>query len=332
MKLSSMLLLVSCLTGFAATEEELHRRFPMTSAGNLIVDVDFGSIDVRTNSTGEISVDVWRSISRRSERDEEAFLRENPVTISQEGASVTVRARHKSENNGNWFSSRNRNEGRYTITVPPQCDARLNTSGGPISVSDVAGKVTADTSGGGLDFARLRGPLDGSTSGGPIRVTDCAGAIKINTSGGGITIAGGSGSLSGDTTGGPVRVSDFHGDTRVETSGGGITLENVIGRIEGSTSGGPISVTVPSVTPDSVKLSTSGGGITARLPENAAFNLDAETSGGSVGSELPVTVVGTMEYGRLKGTVNGGGKSVRLETSGGDIRIEKLSIHYTGRN
>jgi DUF4097 and DUF4098 domain-containing protein YvlB len=333
MKLTSVLLLASCLTTLAAMEEELHRRYPVTTTGNLVVDVDFGSIDVRTNSTGEIAVDVWRKISRRSKDDEEAFLRENPVTITRDGASVTVRARHKSENNGNWFSNaRNRNEARYIITVPPQCSASLNTAGGPISVSDVEGKVNAGTSGGGLDFTRLHGPLDGSTSGGPIQVTDCAGALKVGTSGGGITVTGGSGSLNGDTSGGPIKVSDFHGDTHVETSGGGIAIENVIGQIEGSTSGGPIDVTLPSSAPDSVKLSTSGGGVTARLPENAAFDLDAETSGGSVSSELPVTVIGKMERGRLNGAVNGGGKSIRLETSGGNIHLEKLSTHYTGRD
>jgi len=328
-KVTSALLLISSLTTLAATEDELHRKYPVTAAGNLIVDVDFGSIDVRTNATSEITVDVWRKVTRRSKEEEETFLRENPVIVTQDGGAVTIRTRHKSES-GSWFSGRNRNEAKYTITVPPQCDAGLNTAGGSILVNDLAGKVKANTSGGGLDFARLHGPLDGDTSGGPVRVTQCIGALRVNTSGGGITVAGGSGSLNGDTFGGPIRVNDFRGDTHVETSGGGITLENVIGKIEGDTSGGSISVSIPSSTPDSVKLSTSGGGIAARVPENAAFNLDAETSGGGVSSELPVTVVGHMEHDRLKGTVNGGGKSIRLETSGGSIHVEKLAPQLTG--
>jgi len=71
------------------------------------------------------------------------------------------------------------------------------------------------------------------------------------------------------------------------------------------------------------RLETSGGAVTARIAANAAFELDAETSGGGVSSDLPVTVIGKTEPDRLKGAVNGGGKLVRLHTSGGSIRVEK---------
>jgi DUF4097 and DUF4098 domain-containing protein YvlB len=72
-----------------------------------------------------------------------------------------------------------------------------------------------------------------------------------------------------------------------------------------------------------VSLDTSGGGVTVRIPANAAFDLDAETSGGGVRSDLPVTIVGKVEHDRLKGAVNGGGKLVRLRTSGGGIHVER---------
>ncbi len=324
MKLITILLLLSPLTTFGATEELLDKQFAVQPGGSLIVDVDFGSINISTNATDEVTVNVWRKIGRRKKADEEKFLRENPVILSQDNNTITIRSRQKSGTLQNWFSGKNRNEAKYTITVPAQFNAGLKTAGGGISVKDLSGKVSAGTSGGDLAFARLRGPLDGDTSGGGIGVADCNGTLKIHTSGGDINVTGGSGTLQGDTSGGPIIVKDFQGPARVETSGGGITIERVTGAIEGSTSGGAINAVIPAPLSGEIKLSTSGGGITARLPTDAAFEIDAETSGGGVGSEFPITVVGKMEHDRLSGTVNGGGKLVRLRTSGGEIRIERI--------
>jgi DUF4097 and DUF4098 domain-containing protein YvlB len=323
MKLTLLLLVLTALAAVAATEEQLNKRFTVQPEGKLVVDVDFGSIDVTTHGSGEVVVDVWRKITRRNKADEEKFLQDHPVTFSQDGNTVTVRSRR--EEVSQWSSSgRSRTEAKYTITVPAQFNAQLKTSGGGIAVSNLAGEVKANTSGGGLRFARLRGPLDGDTSSGGIHMTDCEGKLKIHTSGGGIDVGGGSGSLEGHTSGGSVRVKAFQGDAHVGTSGGGLAIENVLGQVEGSTSGGSVSGVLPSPLQGNVKLSTSSGGVTVVVPADAAFDLDASTSAGRVSSDLPVTVVGKMARDRLKGTVNGGGNSVVLRSSAGSIRLKKL--------
>jgi hypothetical protein len=317
---------LSSCAAFAATEEQINTNFNVAPGGTLIVNVDFGSITVGTNAASKVTVDVWRRVGRKNEADEQKFLQDYPVQFAQEGATVTVRAQHSGTDGWlRWsWSGRNRNEAKYTIHVPVQFNVQLRTSGGSISVSDLTGHTEADTSGGGLNFTRLHGPLDGDTSGGGIQVADCEGKLKIHTSGGGITVIGGSGTLDGDTSGGPVKVKAFQGNTHVGTSGGGITIENVVGEIDGSTSGGGISAVLPSPLLHAVDLSTSGGGVIVRVPETAAFELDAETSGGGVSSELPITVVGNIGHGHLKGAINGGGKTVRLRSSGGGIHVKKL--------
>jgi hypothetical protein len=60
------------------------------------------------------------------------------------------------------------------------------------------------------------------------------------------------------------------------------------------------------------------------LPETSAFDLDASTSGGNVSSELPVSTTGKAIRGKLRGPVNGGGKSVILHSGGGSIQVKKL--------
>jgi DUF4097 and DUF4098 domain-containing protein YvlB len=111
----------------------------------------------------------------------------------------------------------------------------------------------------------------------------------------------------------------------VDTSGGGITIENVRGMVKGNTSGGSIHAVLLSPVPGDVSLSTSGGGVTVKVPADAAFNLDAESSsGGGVHCDLPVMVQGKREHDELKGTVNGGGPVLHLETSGGGVHVQKL--------
>lgn len=317
-------LIILPLATQAATEEKINKKFSVKSGGTIVVDVDVGGIDVGTNATGEVIVDVWRKVSRNSKSDEEKFLKDNPVNFSQDSDTVTIKCKTKNKSSWSWLG-RNSNEAKYTITVPAKFNARLDTAGGGIEVDDLTGDVKAHTSGGGLQFARLHGPLNGDTSGGGIHVLNCEGKVKINTSGGGIDVAGGSGSLDGDTSGGSVSVKQFSGPMHVDTSGGGITILGATAKVEGSTSGGSITAELAAAVTDTVKLETSGGGITLRIPGNAAFDLDAETSAGNVHSEFAVAGAPKKERDHLKGAVNGGGKTVWLRTSAGSIHVKKAN-------
>lgn len=323
-KLSLMLFLSGCFLVSAETKEQVKKRFAVQPGGSLVVDVGFGSIAVSTNSTSEVTVDVVRKVAMRRKADEEQFLRDHPIIFSQDGSTVTVRSKGNNRGLGlRGIFQRTRTEAKYTITVPAKFDADLKTAGGGIAVSDVSGHVDARTSGGGLEFTRLRGPLNGGTSGGGIRVRDCGGELKVATSGGGIDVTGGSGSLEGSTSGGSVTVREFQGPVRVSTSGGGIRVDGATGPVYGSTSGGSVTAQFASPVSGDIKLETSGGGVTLSVPENSAFNLDAATSGGGVRSDLPVSIIGKVQRDHLKGTVNGGGKSVLLRSSGGGIHIRK---------
>ncbi|HSU55305.1 MAG TPA: hypothetical protein VLT36_14710, partial [Candidatus Dormibacteraeota bacterium] len=266
----SGLLILGAVSVSATTEEAFHKRFIVHPEGSLVVDVDCGGIEVGTNGTGDVIIEVKRKVGRKTKADEEKYLREHPIEFLQDGDKITVRCREKS-GNGMWsWRGTTLNEADYTITLPAHFNAKLNTAGGSIVVNDLTGKVKADTSGGGLRFTRIHGQLNGATSGGSIRMSECDGEQRIRTSGGGIEVSGGAGSLDGATSGGSVKVENFHGPARVETSGGGIAVQNVAGKIDGQTSGGSIHAVLVSPLADSVRLSTSGGGITVRIPGDAA--------------------------------------------------------------
>src|SRR5882724_9147328 len=110
-------LIVLPLAATGATEEQINKKFSVKPGGTIVVDVDFGGIEVGTNGTSEVLVDVWRKVGRNSKSAEETFLKDNPVKFSQDGDTVTITS--KSRSKSSWsLLGRNSNEAKYKITVP----------------------------------------------------------------------------------------------------------------------------------------------------------------------------------------------------------------------
>ena len=320
---ASILIVLTALPAFAATEENIHETRAAKPGGKLVVEVDFGSIEVTPGDNDKVVIDAHRKISAGSKEKEEKYLKEVPITITTEGDSVIVRAIRKHDSLGKqlWHLLGSTNsDGRYTIRVPANFGTNLNTTGGGISVRDLTGNLKADTSGGDLTFAQIRGDIHADTSGGDITATKCDGKIEIDTSGGRIEVTGGQGQLNAETSGGHVTVLNRVGDTRVESSGGKLRLGNISGKLHAETSGGSVSAILPSPVTGDVRLETSGGGITVLAPANAALTIDAETSAGSVRSDLPINR-SNSDSDSLQGTMNGGGTKLVLRSSAGSIQI-----------
>jgi hypothetical protein len=319
-----ILLFVAVSTTFALTEENVSQTLDGAPGGRLIVDVDFGTIDVAAGADDKISVAAHRKIDSDNDAQEKEYFAATPVTVSKDGNTITVRARRQNkEKNMNW-SGRCNMDARYTVRVPKSFNSELRTGGGTIMVAEITGTMSADTSGGKLKFTHLKGPTGATTSGGSIELNACEGPLKVDTSGGRIDATDGNGSLEARTSGGSIVVRNFAGDTKVETSGGRLSFENVNGKIFGRTSGGSISAKLKSPVPGDVNLETSAGAIELMVPADAGLDIEAEASSGRVTSELPFTGTRT-DRESLKGKINGGGKSVVLRSGAGSISIKPSS-------
>jgi hypothetical protein len=318
-----ILVSLTTLTAVAATEEKIHETRAAKPGGKLVVDVDFGTITVAPGDSDKVVVDAYRKVDASSKEKEQEYLAAAPLTVATEGDTVVVRARRKNNALGSqvWnLLSHTNTEGRYTIQVPATFNADLETAGGDVSAKNLIGTVKAGTSGGDLNFEGIHGRLDAETSGGDITVTACEGPLEVETSGGRIEATGGSGSLRVQTSGGAVTVANFAGDTKVESSGGKLRLANVSGKLSGEISGGEIDAILSSPVAGDVRLETSAGAIRVVAPANAALNVDAETGTGGVTTDLPIANT-KASRDSLKGTINGGGKTLVLRTGAGSIGI-----------
>jgi len=143
---------------------------------------------------------------------------------------------------------------------------------------------------------------------------------------------------------GPLRVSGVKGDTRLAASDGSIRVDNFEGNLHAHTADGAIEV---SGRFDVLDLSTSDGRITAavwkgshmngtwnlrtadgsitlRLPDDLSAFLDAWTSDGHIDVQLPVEVSGRVEKNRVRGKIHGGGPTLQIHTSDGNITLRSM--------
>ena len=304
------------------TDDPMDRTFQVSPGGQLTVDSDLGSIEVRTEAANRVDVHIVRSANTHDSARAAEMLKDVNIQMDQSGNSVTVTARVP---HSGWWN-RNRNVRlEFQITVPKEFNVDLKTAGGGITVTDLDGKATSRTSGGGLRFGRIRGPVFGRTSGGGIDLQSCSGQADVETSGGGITIGDVDGDVMASTSGGPITIERAKGRVKAETSGGGIHVEEVQGSLDASTSGGGITATISEQPQGDCHLETSGGSVEVHLAENIAVDLDAKTSGGRVKTDFPVSNPTEAEKDSLRAPLNGGGPALILRTSGGGIHVSRMT-------
>ena len=226
------------------------------------MEVEPGSIEVKTTGDSRIVVDVLRKVEWSIDAKAQEILSQHEVNFEQQGNDLMIRAKYPSgfcggvvpvSRCGTWSLSR------------PNSTSTLKHPAGGIRVDDLRGEVRVKTSGGGLQFGKIEGPINGTTSGGGITLAGCNGKVDVRTSGGGINIGSGTGELLAETSGGGIEIADFAGDAVVRTSGGGIRINRIEGSIDASTSGGPIAAALGGQPKKDCRLHTSGGGITVGL-------------------------------------------------------------------
>ena len=209
----------------------------------------------------------------------------------------------------------------------------VRTAGGSIRISEVDDSVTAKTAGGSVQVERVDGAVEARTSGGDVTVRGVAQEVRAKTSGGDIELRDLGGPVTAQTSGGDIEGDNLRGAVDARTSAGDVELENVAAPITARTSVGDVEIEITATsfsTDPAVQLRTSHGDIELTLPPTlpASIRAKVEGYGGMSGdeeirSDVPLTREGgNGEPLRATGTMNGGGPTIELETSGGSIRIE----------
>jgi TonB family protein len=252
----------------------------------------------------------------------------------------------------------------YQTVAAEHYAAKLETQGGHITVSDVAGDLDAFTAGGHIQAGNIAGSAKLRSGGGHIRAGHIGGEAHLETEGGNIAVSeagsfvtvrtgGGQidfgevrGSVHAQTAGGGIRVMYVAGPMEVETSGGSICLTHVANTLRAATGNGTITAWIAPDSTDPIhtvrlsgasQLSSSTGDIVVFLPRNIMATIDATVdNGGAQRIEADPSLLlnlQTRPEGSLHayGALNGGGAVLKLHTMTGRIRLQYQDTETTLR-
>ena len=123
---------------------------------------------------------------------------------------------------------------------------------------------------------------------------------------------------------GSIRVRGLEGKLDAKTSNAGIEASTMRGDFLGHTSNGSIDLSLPDYTNQSIDADTSNSSIMLRLPAKTNAELRASSSNSSLSSDFEITANGATSKNRLEGRIGSGGATIRLSTSNGSVRVQKL--------
>jgi DUF4097 and DUF4098 domain-containing protein YvlB len=283
----------------------------LPAAGILRVRVDFGSVHVQGGSQQDIGY-IIRTHSYSS--DENTARREfDNYKIIANGRSDAASIE------GNWQGGHHRLcSGEFVINVPRNLSlAKIETSGGGVSVTSIAGRVETESGGGKIHLDDIGGSVNAETGGDSIEIGSVNGDLRLQTGGGKIYIANAKGRVEASTGGGNIVLVSAAQGAMLEAGGGNIEVKQCGGRLRVSTGGGNIELGDVS---GPVELETGGGSIRLGSAKGA---VRAQTGAGRI--ELNSVPSARAETGAggivAKFVASGEHSDSSLETSAGDIVV-----------
>ena len=276
----------------------------LAAVKNLRVKVDMGSVVVRGGQQQGINYVVHTRFGTSSEQEARREFEQYKVNAYVKGDTAWIV--------GDWQGGRHPRHfsGEFSVMVPREMAwVKLETEGGNVDATALAGRVEATTGGGSIRVDDIGGGVNAETGGGSISVGTVSGDMGLHTGGGSIDVRQANGKVIAETGGGSIEIQSCAQGAVIETGGSSISVRHCNGKVKASTGGGSVDL---SDIGGPVEIETGGGSI--RLT-SAKGHVHAETGGGGI--ELYGVPSASAETGA-------GGITVKLVNTGGDRRDSDL--------
>ncbi len=233
-----------------------------------------------------------------------------------------------------------RQQAHLTLRVPARLRARVEDIRGEIRASDIAGVYLASTRA-ETTLTNIKGPVEGEHRSGDIAITGGA-DVRLRIRSVDLRMERITGSTVLDMTGGELKAGILEGPIEIEARSADIEVESASGSVKVNAVGGSVTlgglrqtvrcdgqrtdVRLRLDKPVAVTAFTSDGTLELTAPKSGGILLDAAATGGDIrldGFDLPVQSDGSTK--RATGSLTGGGPTVSLRTTGGDIVVRAAS-------
>jgi DUF4097 and DUF4098 domain-containing protein YvlB len=124
-----------------------------------------------------------------------------------------------------------------------------------------------------------------------------------------------------ETTNGKVEAIGFVGNMDAEAVNGSIDLKDMEGPVRAATVNGSLRVTFKGNLKKS-NLETVNGSVDVSFNKKSSIRYDLETVNGRIEGDFDISVEGKFGPKEARGSYNGGGETLRVETVNGSIRLK----------
>ena len=318
-------------------EDGINKSFPVTPGGQLTLDSDIGDVEITTGNSDTINVEIKRRFKVDDRQAADEWLKDLTVDLSQSGDDVKVIVKLVDDNN---LTNRRRIQIDFRISMPRNFNLKLRTVGtanignvqgtvtasteaGSLIIGDVDGPVMATSGGGRLSIGNVGGDLDARSGGGSLSIGNVGGDLDARSGGGSLTIGNVGGDVDARSGGGSIIVGRINGRVTASAAGGSVSIEEAIDANEVTAAGGSIAVYISGQPSAGFNMRADGGNIDLRLPDSVAISVNASCIAGRITTNYDIALMGGLHGSGLKGDINGGGPSVVLRATGGNIHFHK---------
>jgi DUF4097 and DUF4098 domain-containing protein YvlB len=270
------------------------RSFKLTGQPEVVLDTFDGAIEIHSWDRDEVEVEIEKRAM------EQSLIDEIKVHAEQKGNRVEIRVTGPAHEFHMTIGRNMSPSARLRVTLPRASRVQATSSDGSIRVADVDGIIVLRTADGSVAATRVSGDISVRTDDGTIRMERAAGKLDLET---------GDGSIVVDAKPTVLRLKTGDGSIRAQ-------------------------IDADSAMTEDWDLSTEDGSIVLTLPSSFDGELDAETRDGTVRATHPLLRGADQDRSgddreerrerrrSLRARMGEGGKSLRVRTGDGSIRIE----------
>lgn len=129
--------------------------------------------------------------------------------------------------------------------------------------------------------------------------------------------------LNVETVNGGVVITGVEGEVRAETVNGSVEFDGA-NATSLSTVNGQIRASFTRANwTGTLNVETVNGGVDLTFPANFSADISGETVNGGVNTAFPITIEGKWGPKSFRGTIGGGGRTLKIETVNGGITLRK---------
>ncbi len=325
---------------------------PLAKATPLVIINPHGDVTVTgSSSDGQVHVNVHTQTYAWKDSDVERKTKELQPTFSNEGGVLKLN-----------INPVDGGEADLTITVPHSAPLTVQADHGDVNVSEMAAPLTISANHGDVDVSGIDSSVtlhmnddDGSVTlhsiHGDTSVEGHSGDIDISNVTGNLTLQGDFfGSTDLEHINGPIHftttrtqfsaarlddefnvdndsldASELLGPVVLKTENKNITLDRIQGSADVSNRNGSVELThAPPL--DAISIQNEHGSVDVGLPGGVGFTLKAQTRNGDMENDFGLEPVADNDVHTLQGRVAGGGPTVTIATTDGDVTVRRSTV------